>query len=181
MHACRVEDLPDWIGAELWRVELDGDVAVDCGKLVADRGRLLERVAAWDAGAAADVAEGRTLRARDSALATLAAGPLRSALERCALAAELEAAAGGADLTGPEARAAGYALDAARRALAARREPRGAPMHAAANGFIAAHAAAFAAGDASVVARERAEQARRAPGALLSSQGSTSSRGCRSR
>ena len=40
VHACRLEDLPEWMDHELWRVELDGDVRVDCGKLVADRGRL---------------------------------------------------------------------------------------------------------------------------------------------
>ena len=30
VHGCRIDDLPEWFDAELWRVELDGDVAVDC-------------------------------------------------------------------------------------------------------------------------------------------------------
>ena len=63
VHACRVGDLPEWLDSELWRVELDGDVAVDCGKLVAARGRLLARVDAWGPGAAADFAEACAARA----------------------------------------------------------------------------------------------------------------------
>ena len=67
MHACRVEDLPEWMDHELWRVELDGDVRVDCGKLVADRGRLLELVHAWDLDLMVAYAEACALRARDAA------------------------------------------------------------------------------------------------------------------
>lgn len=47
IHACRVSDLPYWIDQELWRIELDGPVVEHSLKLVAPRGRLLERVVAW--------------------------------------------------------------------------------------------------------------------------------------
>ena len=83
--------------AELWRVELDGDVRVDCGKLVADRGRLVERVAPWDAAFMAAFAEACTLRARDAALVVLAArgaaDRARAALARAGGAEEIAAAA----------------------------------------------------------------------------------------
>ena len=111
VHACRVEDLPEWLDAELWRVELDGD--------------------------------------------ELAAGRLRERLEHCASMAELEAAASTPQPPGREERALGYVLDAARHAVAAFSEPADAPRRAAVNAFIAAHAAAFAAGDTAAAPRER--------------------------
>jgi hypothetical protein len=179
VHACRAEDLPEWMDAELWRVELDGDVAVDCGKLVADRGRLVERVATWDAAFMAEFAEACTLRARDAALLVLspegAAGPAHAALAGAASAEEIAAIAADAELMGALdgdatqrrsrgvavdcRRAAGYAGDAARHVLGARAQPATAPTHAAVNGFIAAHAAAFALDDLTAVERERAWQA----------------------
>jgi hypothetical protein len=48
VHACRPRDLPYWIAEELWRVELDGEIAQHELKVVAPRGRLVERVEAWD-------------------------------------------------------------------------------------------------------------------------------------
>lgn len=160
VHACRVEDLPEWMDHELWRVELAGDVRVDCGKLVADRGRLLERVATWDLELMAAFAEACALRARDAALTLLAAGAARDTLASCTTAEQLaDAAARLVDLDPDEARAVGYAGDAARHALGARAEPGTAPTHAAVNGFIAAHAAAFAEDALAGVGRERAQQA----------------------
>lgn len=160
VHACRVEDLPDWIDGELWRAELDGDVGVDCGKLVAARGRLVEQVARWDAELMTRFAEACALRARDAALTLLVAGPARDALAGCRDAEQLAVAAAALEgLDADEARAAGYAGDTARHVLGARADPATAPTHAAANGFIAAHAAAFAEDDAGAVPRERAWQA----------------------
>jgi hypothetical protein len=160
VHACWLEHLPDWMDCELWRVELDGDVTVDCDKLVADRGRLLERIEAWDAALAAAFAEACALRARDAALTVLAAGsPGHAALATCQNAEALAAACAQLAALDPEdERAAGYAGDAARHVLGARAEPATAPMHAAVNGFIASHAAAFAEDDLGAVARERAWQ-----------------------
>jgi hypothetical protein len=48
IHACRVRDLPIWLGAELWEIELDGDVIEEERKLVAPRGRLNRPVEEWN-------------------------------------------------------------------------------------------------------------------------------------
>jgi hypothetical protein len=48
IHACRVSDLPYWLGPELWEVELDGDVVEQERKVVAQRGRLVRRIAEWN-------------------------------------------------------------------------------------------------------------------------------------
>lgn len=48
IHACRPTDLPYWAGRTLFEIELDGDVLEEATKVVASRGRLLRRVAAWD-------------------------------------------------------------------------------------------------------------------------------------
>lgn len=63
VHACRPGDLPLWICEELWRVELDGEARPAAGKVVASRGRLLERVGNWDAEAADDLAGACAARA----------------------------------------------------------------------------------------------------------------------
>jgi hypothetical protein len=48
IHACRVSDLPLWVGHALYEIELDGEVVEQRNKLVASRGRLVRRVEAWD-------------------------------------------------------------------------------------------------------------------------------------
>jgi hypothetical protein len=48
IHACRRGDLPLWMGRVLYEVELDGEVREERTKVVAQRGRLVRRVAAWD-------------------------------------------------------------------------------------------------------------------------------------
>lgn len=121
VHACRVDDLPEWLDAELWRVELAGDVRVDCGKLVADRGRLLERVEAWDAAAAADFAAACAERARAAAAAGADAGYVADAATHAASARADAAAAAGHAATAAFV-AAHAAADAAGDAKAARRE-----------------------------------------------------------
>ncbi len=161
VHACRVADLPEWIDSELWRVELDGDVAVDCGKLVADRGRLVERVELWNTALMVAFAEACALRARDAAL-TVLAGDSRAheTLASCDTAEDLAAACAHlTELQSDAERAAGYAGDGARHVLGAIARPSTAPTHAAVNGFIASHAAAFAEDDVDAVGRERAWQA----------------------
>ena len=52
VHACRVRDLPFWLGRELWEIELAGAVVEQNRKLVAERGRLTQRIEAWDEGVA---------------------------------------------------------------------------------------------------------------------------------
>jgi hypothetical protein len=161
IHACRAEDLAEWMDTELWRIELDGDVAVDCGKLVADRGRLVERMDVWDAAFMTAFAEACALRARDAALTVLEPGSAaHEALAACEDAQALAAACAGLQgLDAQAERAAGYAGDAARHVLGAIAEPATAPTHAAVNGFISAHAAAFAQDDVGAVDGERAWQA----------------------
>jgi hypothetical protein len=48
IHACRVQHLPIWMGAELWEIELAGDVVEQARKLVARRGRLTRRIDEWN-------------------------------------------------------------------------------------------------------------------------------------
>ena len=48
IHACRPEALPRWLSDELWLVELDHVVAEQDGLLLARRGRLVERIDAWN-------------------------------------------------------------------------------------------------------------------------------------
>ena len=48
IHACRVQDLPYWLGPELWTVELDGALVAGRSKVSTARARLLRRIAAWD-------------------------------------------------------------------------------------------------------------------------------------
>lgn len=71
VHACRAEHLPFWIGPELWMVELNGDVTVEGHKVFARRGRLLERVAAWDREVAKRFGEAWARRTRDLAIEIL--------------------------------------------------------------------------------------------------------------
>jgi hypothetical protein len=56
IHACRAADLPHWIGAELWQVELGGEVLEYGDVVVAQRGRLVRRVEGWTAEVAAEFA-----------------------------------------------------------------------------------------------------------------------------
>jgi hypothetical protein len=48
IHACRAADLAYWAGRSLYEIELDGQIVEQPTKLVASRGRLLRRLAAWE-------------------------------------------------------------------------------------------------------------------------------------
>jgi len=48
IHAASVEQLPHWLGMELWEVELDSEILHDAAALVASRARLVRLVDAWD-------------------------------------------------------------------------------------------------------------------------------------
>jgi hypothetical protein len=56
VHACREGDLPFWIDDELWRIELAGEIVRGKTMVVAERGRLLERVSSWAAPLRAELA-----------------------------------------------------------------------------------------------------------------------------
>jgi hypothetical protein len=73
IHALSVEGLVDWIDDELWTCELVGIVEDDGRVLVAERGRLLERVAAWTASAARDFASACAAKGREHVVEALRA------------------------------------------------------------------------------------------------------------
>jgi len=73
IHACHADSLPYWLTEHLWMIELDEVEAAE-HKLVARRGRLLDRVHAWDGSAMSDfafdcVGRAEALLARDESLA----------------------------------------------------------------------------------------------------------------
>jgi hypothetical protein len=49
IHAMRAQHLPFWLDQQLWEIELDGALIEGESMLVAQRGRLLRRIEAWDA------------------------------------------------------------------------------------------------------------------------------------
>jgi hypothetical protein len=71
IHALHAEGLLGWIDDELWTCELDGVVEDDGQELVAERGRLLERVEAWDETAARDFAGACAARGREHVVGAL--------------------------------------------------------------------------------------------------------------
>jgi hypothetical protein len=48
IHACRLADLPFWLGRVLYELELDGEIIEERTKVVAPRARLLRRIDTWD-------------------------------------------------------------------------------------------------------------------------------------
>ena len=67
IHACRVDALPRWVDEELGRVEVEDVQAEYEGVVVARRGRLVGRVAAWNEATSRELARSCALRARASA------------------------------------------------------------------------------------------------------------------
>jgi hypothetical protein len=65
VHACRREDLPYWLRAELWEIELDGEIVEAERKLVATRGRLVRQVERWDRGAWTELGRSCVRRVRE--------------------------------------------------------------------------------------------------------------------
>jgi hypothetical protein len=72
IHALYAEGLLGWIDDELWTCELDG-IVEDDGRVVVERGRLLERVVAWDETAARDFARACAARGREHVIEALRA------------------------------------------------------------------------------------------------------------
>jgi hypothetical protein len=69
VHACRPADLPFWLTEELWRIELQGPVVEEETVVLAERGRLISRVAEWTAATALEYADACAERARIHAAA----------------------------------------------------------------------------------------------------------------
>jgi hypothetical protein len=76
VHACRLEDLPYWLDAELWLVELGGEVEACERQILAGRARLLRRVEAWTPALAREYGLACMLRASDLGAGALAAAGL---------------------------------------------------------------------------------------------------------
>jgi hypothetical protein len=67
IHACRIKDLPHWLGRELWAIELEGEVLAAPDAVVARRGRLVERIDAWSGSVAQEFGDHCARRATDLA------------------------------------------------------------------------------------------------------------------
>ena len=65
IHACRIRDLPLWIHSGLWEIELPGEVDEQARKIVAERGRLVERVTGWNDRLAAEFGRFCAARTRE--------------------------------------------------------------------------------------------------------------------
>jgi hypothetical protein len=63
IHACRIEDLPHWLGPELWVIELDGETLAAPDAVVGRRARLVERIGPWSDGVAQEFADSCAQRA----------------------------------------------------------------------------------------------------------------------
>ncbi|MGZ4184812.1 MAG: hypothetical protein ACXVFQ_10070 [Solirubrobacteraceae bacterium] len=113
IHACTVHQLPQWLGEELWTIELAGEIVRTDAALVASKGRLLARVEAWSGTARTAFGQDCARRAHEAAIE----GPSSSSQ---LLAAVNQLAAGGR--AGP----AGYwaAVLAGERASATRTGPK---------------------------------------------------------
>jgi hypothetical protein len=163
VHASRTEDLLNWLDDELWKVELDGDICVHDGMLVARRGRLLRRVDAWSEQTASAFAADCVLRARHRALGALRRVGLAEEAEQLVQAAglrEVEAAAEAAYEAATDSDAVeltGFVADAV--ALATGRRPDAWRSNAGGNPAIAQAPAATAANVAFVVAHVAGREA----------------------
>jgi hypothetical protein len=78
VHACEVADLPYWLAAELWTIELDEEAVRGPDAWVARRGRLLHPVAAWGGGTTLQFAEACVQRVEAQLAGMTAPIPVRS-------------------------------------------------------------------------------------------------------
>ena len=84
VHACTVGQLAQWLGEELWRIELGGEILETDAALVAARGRLLGQVPGWDQTARKAFAADCAGRARQLVAGWAAGEPLLASVERFA-------------------------------------------------------------------------------------------------
>jgi hypothetical protein len=146
VHACRIDDLPWWLGPELWEIELAGAVGAYAHKVAAPRGRLLRRVEGWTSAAQRDYAEACAWRTRDRGVEALS-GASADRLAACASLEDMQVTARALADAAPTARIA--LTMAADGALAALSEL------PAMGAYVAAHAARHAAGAAAMAAERR--------------------------
>lgn len=144
IHACRVGDLPYWLAAELFEIEVDGDRLEHPTKVIFPRARLARRVAAWPDPAARTLAQDCAWTVRDLAVRELELleqadwAALRAASDLIAVATIAEAALARDDPERPAKASAflRYAADAATYACTG--DPADAAKFAA---YVAAYAA----------------------------------------
>ena len=156
VFACRISDLPWWINAELWEVELEAPIRTLSTQVVGARGRLLRRMVCWDDAALRAYGVACAERARDLAVSLFlregrtadadALRQTRSPLELCRVSQALAT-----DASTPTTTMAGYVGASAFRA---------AEGAAAAAARHAADAAMAADGTPGVLEREIEWQAR---------------------
>lgn len=65
IHASTTDQLPQWLGDEIWELELDGEVLRTEPALVARRARLIRQLDAWDAPARVAFCQDCAGRARE--------------------------------------------------------------------------------------------------------------------
>jgi hypothetical protein len=93
VHACTKETLPYWLGPELYVIELEGAITRAESKVVAERGRLVRRVEAWDRDKQRAFAAAATLHARHATAAILRAEGEIALADRVGACADLPALA----------------------------------------------------------------------------------------
>lgn len=67
IHASTVDQLPQWLGDDIWEIELDGEVLRTEPALVAGRARLVRRIDEWDERARLAFCQDCARRAREIA------------------------------------------------------------------------------------------------------------------
>ena len=148
VYACRVIDLPWWLEAELWEVELEDPVATLECQLLAPAGRLMRRIQAWDEAAVLEYGAACALRARDFAVNVLREEGRTTEAETLAEPGELDGVARLARSLGADAvrrRGANLAAYVAESAARAAQGAGAAAANIAANAAVVArrHPAAF--------------------------------------
>lgn len=83
IHACSADQLPQWLGEEIWEVELEGEVLREEPAIVAEKARLVRRIEAWDDRARMNFARACLDRAGQIAADYAAAGELVAKVEHC--------------------------------------------------------------------------------------------------
>lgn len=147
IFACRDRDLPYWVDAELWQVELDGPIRVAPFQISAARARLAGRVERWDHALRLRYTQACALRARDLAVPSLPAS-LQAQVAGLEAPAAIAEAVGSLSTASP---LAGYLADVARTTE---------NQHPAATSYVTCMLAASLGGGQAAFEAERAWQAR---------------------
>jgi hypothetical protein len=82
IHAATTAQLPQWLGDDVWTIELDGEVVETEAAVIGSRARLIGRVEQWDDAARAAFAESCAERAREVVARWPQGGPLLQVIEQ---------------------------------------------------------------------------------------------------